>query len=293
MTDGSIIVFSCPEFEKLAKEMTEKHSIFKRGEILWNHFEDGYPNMCLDQWTIKLRGKHVVFIASFLLENSKASLFDQIAIIYAIPRYSAASLTICLPYFPGAASSDQYNSAKIVTSKTLARILSATPKSILGGPAPLIMFDCHLQQERFYFSDAIIPVMATAIPLLMKALQTVELKGPLAIAFADEDAHKRFSGQLKGLCGGNGAPVEFIVCVKLWRGNQREVKIHEGTPKGHHVFILDDLVKSGATVLQCRRELIAQVRTFFYFANYFILRELLLWVLVWYTLSSQTTIGLK
>lgn len=43
-----------------------------------------------------------------------------------------------------------------------------------------------------------------------------------------------------------------IVCAKVREGDQRIVRIKEGDPSGRHVVIVDDLVQSGGTLIECQ-----------------------------------------
>lgn len=43
-----------------------------------------------------------------------------------------------------------------------------------------------------------------------------------------------------------------IVCAKVREGDQRIVRLKEGDPKGRHVVIVDDLVQSGGTLIECQ-----------------------------------------
>lgn len=45
---------------------------------------------------------------------------------------------------------------------------------------------------------------------------------------------------------------EQIVCAKVREGDQRIVRIKEGDPSGRHVVIVDDLVQSGGTLIECQ-----------------------------------------
>lgn len=42
-----------------------------------------------------------------------------------------------------------------------------------------------------------------------------------------------------------------VVCTKVRDGNKRIVRLKEGEPKGRHVVIVDDLVQSGGTLIEC------------------------------------------
>ncbi len=43
-----------------------------------------------------------------------------------------------------------------------------------------------------------------------------------------------------------------IVCTKVRDGNNRIVRLKEGEPHGRHVVIVDDLVQSGGTLIECQ-----------------------------------------
>lgn len=47
------------------------------------------------------------------------------------------------------------------------------------------------------------------------------------------------------------APILQVVCTKVRDGNKRIVRLKEGEPKGRHVVIVDDLVQSGGTLIEC------------------------------------------
>ena len=43
-----------------------------------------------------------------------------------------------------------------------------------------------------------------------------------------------------------------MVCAKVREGDKRIVRIKEGNPAGFHVVIVDDLVQSGGTLIECQ-----------------------------------------
>ena len=67
----------------------------------------------------------------------------------------------------------------------------------------------------------------------------------IVIAYPDEGAWKRFHGFFKGM--------EEVVCTKVRQGDKRLVKLKEGEPAGRHVIIVDDLVQSGGTLIECQK----------------------------------------
>ena len=43
-----------------------------------------------------------------------------------------------------------------------------------------------------------------------------------------------------------------MVCTKVREGDKRIVRLKEGNATGHHVVIVDDLVQSGGTLIECQ-----------------------------------------
>ena len=89
-----------------------------------------------------IRGQHVAFLASF---SSPAVIFEQLSIIYALPRMFVSSFTLVLPFFPTGTLERMEDEGDIATAFTLARILSNIPIS-RGGPTSLVIFDIHALQ---------------------------------------------------------------------------------------------------------------------------------------------------
>jgi len=50
-----------------------------------------------------------------------------------------------------------------------------------------------------------------------------------------------------------------VICTKVRDGDKRIVRLKEGVAKGRHVVIVDDLVQSGGTLIECQRLLTTQV----------------------------------
>jgi phosphoribosylpyrophosphate synthetase len=112
----------------------------------------------------------------------------------------------------------------------------------------MITFDIHALQERFYFGDNITPCFETGIPLLLAELKKLPDASDIVIAYPDEGAMKRFHTFFE----------EFheVVCTKVRKANDRLVTLKEGEPQGKHVVIVDDLVQSGGTLIECGKVLL-------------------------------------
>ncbi len=245
-------VFAYPQVSKLADALTKQvtgkgETALLPGHIDWARFENGFPNLFIKD-VDDIDEQDVVFLANF---ESPETVFEQLAIIHALPRYGVRSLTIVLPYFPTGTMERVDEEGQIATAMTLARLLSATPMT-MNGPSRIVIYDIHALPERFYFGDTVIPKLVSAIPLLKSRLEKFaeEIDDPLALCFPDEGARKRFGKMFP--------EYPHIICDKIRDGKVRKVFIKEGDPRGYHVVIVDDLVITGGTNIECKNVLFSR-----------------------------------
>ena len=238
-------MYYCPQMKDLAHAIANASTNLdiRLADISWKKFPDGFPNLFVEG-AEGIRGKHVAFLASF---DNPETIFEQISVIYSLPKMFIASFTLVLPFFPTGTAERVDREGEIPTAVTLARILSHVPLS-RGGPTSTIVFDIHALQERFYFGDNITPCFETAIPLLLKELSELEDKEDVVIAYPDEGAMKRFHTFFEDF--------HEVVCTKVRKGAERLVTLKEGEPEGKHVVIVDDLVQSGGTLIECGKVLL-------------------------------------
>jgi hypothetical protein len=123
------------------REPRESPRALKRSQLLCRRFAEGFPNLFVPG-AHDIRNRHVAFLASF---HSPTVIFEQISIIYALPRMFVASFTLVLPFFPTGTAERMENEGDIATAFTLSRILSNIPIS-RGGPTSVVIFDIHALQ---------------------------------------------------------------------------------------------------------------------------------------------------
>ncbi len=234
-----ITLLACPQMQDLAERIAAANEHIQTAPIRWDYFADGFPNLLVENIEI-IRNHHLAFLAAF---DTPGDIFTQLSVIYEIPRYAVRSFKVVLPYYPTGTMERVDRDGQIATAATLAKMLSGVPMT-LSGPTQVIIFDIHALQERFYFSDQVIPRLESGVPLLRDRLAAHE---DLAIAFPDEGAWKRFGSWFQ--------EYPLIVCHKVREGGQRRISIREGDPAGRHVVIVDDLALSGGTLLACQRAL--------------------------------------
>ncbi|XP_068303968.1 ribose-phosphate pyrophosphokinase 4 [Pyrus communis] len=239
-----LYLFYCAECEDLARQVASQSDHIILQTIKWRNFDDGFPNIFINN-AQDLRGQHVAFLGSF---NSQGVIFEQLSVIYALPRLFVASFTLVLPFFPTGSFERMEEEGDVATAFTMARMLSNIPIS-RGGPTSLVIYDIHALQERFYFGDHVLPLFETGIPLLKQRLHQLSDSDKIVVAFPDDGAWKRFHKQLDHF--------PMVVCNKVREGDKRIVRIKEGNPAGCHVVVVDDLVQSGGTLIECQKVLAA------------------------------------
>lgn len=241
------LVVHHPAFAPLANQLATASKFFEVSPSQWANFPDGTPNLRLDAAAI--RGRDVMLLASLKVDE----LVSTLAMMYAIPRYLARSLTIVAPYLPTGAMERVDSEGEVATAKTLARLLSATPSAQAGQPT-LVIYDIHALASRFFFGDNIKILLLSAVPLLIRHLKEEARLDDVVIVFPDEGAMKRFSAIFRRLMGDK---LKLATCTKIRQGDRRIVKLAPGGADvaGKHVVIVDDLVQSGGTLVECAQVL--------------------------------------
>jgi phosphoribosylpyrophosphate synthetase len=241
--------------DRLIEESNKKESKIQiqKYETEWNRFDDG------DMDNIKIKGmtspthfknKNILFVASFHNNDITLSQFHAIAFLC---ECLAQSLTILLPFYSTGTMErvDINNDGVIPTANTLALLFNGLPS--VGRPIRVMTYDLHTLQNRFYFTGHAVATLHTAIPLIIGVIENSR-RGPNpinAIAFPDAGAHKRYGNLFKDKIDEN----DMIICSKVREGGKRIVKIADGDAGGKHVLIVDDLTRSGETLVQCAETL--------------------------------------
>lgn len=233
------LALAMPEFQPLVDELADrKESRLERGAIRWGTFPDKTPNIMLDASLIE--GRDVIFFGS----PHPDRYMDFFSVVYAIPRYLARSFIVVMPFFPTGTMERVEKEGEVATAKTLTRMMSCTPFP-LNGQTLFIHFDIHALATRFFFSDRIKVLLSSAVPSLVAYLR--DLTFPTTVVFPDDGAKKRFSKIFQA----HGIPT--ACCGKQrGKGEERSIVLQEGDVSGKHCIIVDDLVQSGSTLINCR-----------------------------------------
>jgi len=250
-----VVLLCAPQMLEIGQAIVKHTKTVVLGQISWKKFPDGFPNIFVND-VEAMKGCHLVFLACF---QGGADIFEQISVLHSLPQYAPQSLQIILPFFPVGTMERVDKEGEIATARTLARIVSSIPPS-RGGPVDMVIFDIHALQERFYFGDNIVPILESAVPLIIRRLES-EHSNPgskpgegageeaWVIAFPDQGAFTRYHSMF--------AAYETIVCMKVRYGDSRKITVKEGNPKDKHIVLVDDMIQSGGTLLETGKALLA------------------------------------
>ncbi|MBP7134167.1 hypothetical protein KBA73_03035 [Patescibacteria group bacterium] len=250
MSEPRRVLLASPRMQRVA----EKIIAAAGGEITlqnidWLRFPDRFQNTFVQQ-AEALRNCDVSLLSCM---DAPERVFEEWSVMDTVANIGPKAFRIFLPYFPTGTMERIDEEGQVPTASTLADLMSALPPAG-PGPIKLYMMDLHALAIRHYFNKHTICVVPKSGMKLLKARLEEEAKRsgkPLAICFPDEGAWKRFKRFFLDEKGEQLFP--FIVCRKIRRQGQKPiVTVSEGDPRGYHVVIVDDLIHSGGTTLECK-----------------------------------------
>jgi adenine phosphoribosyltransferase len=223
---------------------------FRPSYIHWDFFPDGWPNITFEN-SKTLVDKDLYF----LMNMSRKEIFaEQLSLLIAMPRQLIRSLTILIPYLGPATHERVDYSGMLATVEPILKAITEPIPQTKTAQAKLQIIDIHALPIRFYGSDNCVTKITSAIPALKKL---IEFEPDVVIAFPDDGAHKRFKYSFE--CN------RMIVCSKVRIEETRKIVIKDyyNWPKNkkvlekcyERVIIVDDLVQSGSTIIECAKAL--------------------------------------
>ena len=230
MSRESRFVYSHPLMVPMAENFTNGYIV---RTIERNLFPNKMPNIKIHLDTLLDHvGKADVLYFSYYSDMAEKKIEEMIIWVLA-DTLNIRTLTIVDLYDPLATMErvDANDEGRIATSNVDAQWWKSLPRNVNR-----ILFDHHTLQNRFYFTGG-------KTEIWFKSAMHLIADKPGTIAFPDAGAAKRFGSFFKDK--------NIVTCAKKREGDDRIVVIQEGDPKGKDVIIVDDLVRSGGTLIQC------------------------------------------
>jgi adenine/guanine phosphoribosyltransferase-like PRPP-binding protein len=204
-------------------------------DIQWNTFSGGMPNIHFD---VPLH--NAIFFYDAGLDST-----TQDGLVHALAR-SCTNLTIFVPYLPQGTMERVDEEGTLAIAQTrLHSLCGAMP--IGGARVAVEIVDIHQTGTRFYLGDRVIYVPRSKLTALVDADCTAT-----AIAFPDEGARKRFAHRFPGY-------TQLVFSKKRGPKGERIIELSDTVGNGSlgtklkHVTIVDDLVRTGGTILVTAR----------------------------------------
>lgn len=230
------------EFRSLTEGSGAKH-VF----VDYKKFPDGELDMTVPQLH-SMTNARVVYFANW--SNPQFRYADW-ACLLAISEMKPQFLTIVIPFSPTGTMEREEHEGSICTANVDAKLLSSLPCS----QKRVIVIDLHTVTNQFYFYNTAV-TNESCMPYVVKNIlppATVigNLPPPPVIAFPDAGAQKRFHQYFEKYA--------MVACSKVRGENDKRVVVlaqeDHSLVKGKTVWVFDDLVRSGNTLIECARVL--------------------------------------
>ncbi len=206
---------------------------FYPNPVKLDEFADGEPNILVPHLHA-LTDRDVLYLADW---SGAAARYKDLCILTPIAEMIGnGSLTILVPFFGSATMERETSEGTIATANVDAKLLSQLP----GANKRIIAIDLHTTQNQFFFHNCVVS-LESCMPFVRDRF------AGKVIAFPDEGAKKRFSSYF--------ADMDQAVCAKVRDGDARHVRLTDGAVARRDVVIIDDLVRSGGTLVECAKAL--------------------------------------
>jgi ribose-phosphate pyrophosphokinase len=227
---GPLKVFSGRAHPELTKEICVLLDS-EPGRCTLYSFADGETYVQIEE---NVRGADV-FIVQPTSPPVNDNLMELLIMLDAFKRSSASRITAVIPYY-GYARQDRKDKPRVpITSKLVADLINA------AGADRVLTLDLHASQIQGFFN---IPVdHLFAAPVIVKHLKTLKLPD-LTIVSPDAGGVERARAYAKRL----SASLAIIDKRRIAK-NQTEVMNIIGDVKDRNVFIVDDIIDTGGTLI--------------------------------------------
>lgn len=205
-------------------------------KVLIENFSDGELWVKYEE---NIRGVDLFIIQSTFAPCE--NLFELLMLIDAAKRASGKRVTAVIPYF-GYARQDRKDQPRVsITAKLVANLL------VRSGADRIITIDLHSSQIQGFFDIPLDHLYAS--PVILKTLQRLNLQN-LTVAAPDVGGIKTARAYAK-----NMSADLILVDKRRYAHNQAEIVHIIGEVKDKTVLIVDDMIDTGGTFVQCAESL--------------------------------------
>jgi ribose-phosphate pyrophosphokinase len=218
---------------------------FEVGPIERKIFPDGerYLRLAADSW-----GRDVVLLGGTPTDLDALEVYD---LGYAISRAGAHSLALMMPYFGYSTMERAVRPGEVVTAKTRARLISAIPPC--DGGMRVFLFDLHTDGIELYFGDSHITHHLYGAPLITAAIRRTMEGRPFVLGATDAGRAK----WVQSLAHTLGVEPAFVYKRRDPESGSLGVTGINADVGGKEVVVYDDMIRTGASLLQAGRAYLA------------------------------------
>ncbi len=235
--EGELGIFSGTANPELAKKIVEYLGI-SLGEMEISSFSDGETYVKIKE---NVRGEDI-FIVQPTCPPVNESLMELLIMLDAFRRASARRITVVVPYY-GYARQDRKDEPRVpITAKLVANLISS------AGADRVLLLDLHVDQIQGFFDIKVDHLFSA--PIIIDYLRSKLLEN-LVILAPDVGGVRRARAYARRL----KVPLA-IIDKRRPAADKAEVLSIIGEVKNKDIFIVDDIIDTGGTLLAAIEELI-------------------------------------
>ncbi len=235
--EGELGIFSGTANPELAKKIIEYLGI-SLGEMEISSFSDGETYVKIKE---NVRGKDI-FLVQPTCPPVNESLMELLIMLDAFRRASARRITVVVPYY-GYARQDRKDEPRVpITAKLVANLIST------AGADRVLLLDLHVDQIQGFFDIKVDHLFSA--PIIIDYLRSKLLEN-LVILAPDVGGVRRARAYARRL----KVPLA-IIDKRRPAVDKAEVLSVIGEVKNKDIFIVDDIIDTGGTLLAAVEELI-------------------------------------
>ena len=206
-----------------------------------DHFADGECHVQIQE---SVRGRDIYIVQS-TCHPVNEHLMELLVMIDAFRRASAQRITVVVPYYGYSRQEKKSTGREPITAKLVANLLTT------AGANRVVAIDLHSPAIQGFFDIEMIHL--TAIPLLVNHLRAhIDVQNSVLVT--PDTGRVKVAEMYANLLN-----VPLVVMHKRRsgeRGEGVEVSVIVGSVEGKRPIIVDDIVATGSTIINCARALL-------------------------------------